>query len=227
MTSENNAAVGAHNGTSSTATGANHHSGVAVAVTEHRVIPGVNAEHDQQRETQQQPPHRVARLVAPDDHPDRRARQYRDDRGRLDGDGQLTDKASQRNRCGHQCKYHGVKRRRRSWRQHGEPASPAPAITGSRPCPGRASPTTATLPADRSGTLALSAEPSARPQRAAPVLTSRSVPMPMTALFVRVYPAGGGCAQVRRSSRLAFQGRNRSSVGPVSGLPPWRPHSSR
>ena len=65
MTSENNAAVGAHNGTSSTATGANHHSGVAVAVTEHRVIPGVNAEHDQQRETQQQPPHRVARLVAP------------------------------------------------------------------------------------------------------------------------------------------------------------------
>jgi hypothetical protein len=32
---------------------------------------------------------------------------------------------------------------------------------------------------------------------------------------------------VRRCSGLAFQGRNRSSAGPVSGLPPLRAHSSR
>ena len=30
------------------------------------------------------------------------------------------------------------------------------------------------------------------------------------------YPSGGGCAQVRRSSGLAFQGRNRSSAGITS-----------
>ncbi len=41
------------------------------------------------------------------------------------------------------------------------------------------------------------------------------------------YPSGGGCAQVRRSSGLAFQGRNRSSAGPDRGFPPLRPHSSR
>ena len=51
---------------------------------------------------------------------------------------------------------------------------------------------------------------------------------PVTAvLFVRVYPVGGGCAQVRRSSGLAFQGRKRSSARPASGFPPLRPHSSR
>src|SRR5260370_16765375 len=41
------------------------------------------------------------------------------------------------------------------------------------------------------------------------------------------YPGGGGSAHVWRSSGLAFQGRNRSSAGPVSGFPPLRPHSSR
>ena len=41
------------------------------------------------------------------------------------------------------------------------------------------------------------------------------------------YPDGGGWAQVRRSSGLAVQGRNRSSAFPVSGFPPLRPHSSR
>ena len=51
---------------------------------------------------------------------------------------------------------------------------------------------------------------------------------PVRALFAQDYPgAGGGCAQVRRSSGLAFQGRNRSSAIPVRGLPPLRPHSSR
>ena len=51
---------------------------------------------------------------------------------------------------------------------------------------------------------------------------------PVMALRVRVsYPGGGGCAQVRRSSGLAFQGRNRSSAFPLSGFPPLRPHSSR
>jgi len=37
-----------------------------------------------------------------------------------------------------------------------------------------------------------------------------------------IYPSGGGggCARVRRSSGLAFQGRKRSSAGPVRGLPP-------
>ena len=51
---------------------------------------------------------------------------------------------------------------------------------------------------------------------------------PVRALFAQGYPgAGGGCAQVRRSSGLAFQGRNRSSAIPVRGLPPLRPHSSR
>src|SRR5208283_5994618 len=49
----------------------------------------------------------------------------------------------------------------------------------------------------------------------------------MAVLFVRVYPDGGGCAQVRRSSGLAFHGRNRSSVWPASGFPPLRPHSSK
>jgi hypothetical protein len=48
----------------------------------------------------------------------------------------------------------------------------------------------------------------------------------------RCYPCGvftrwAGCSQVRRSSGLAFQGRKRSSAGPVSGFPPLRPHSSR
>ena len=42
-----------------------------------------------------------------------------------------------------------------------------------------------------------------------------------------VYPGGGGCAQVRRSSGLAFQGRKRSRSGPGKGLPPLRPHASR
>jgi len=41
------------------------------------------------------------------------------------------------------------------------------------------------------------------------------------------YPVGGGWAQARRSSGLAFQGRNRSSAFPLSGFPPLRPHSSR
>ena len=54
------------------------------------------------------------------------------------------------------------------------------------------------------------------------------VATPVTAvLSVRVYPAGGGSAQVRRSSGLAFQGRNRSSARPVRGFPRLRPHSSR
>src|ERR1019366_3432902 len=44
--------------------------------------------------------------------------------------------------------------------------------------------------------------------------------------FVRVYPSGGGSAQVRRSSGLAFQGRNRPSAWPASGFPPLRPHAS-
>ena len=42
-----------------------------------------------------------------------------------------------------------------------------------------------------------------------------------------VLPFGGGWAQVRRSSGLAFQGRNRASASPDGGFPPWRPHSSR
>ena len=46
-------------------------------------------------------------------------------------------------------------------------------------------------------------------------------------LRVRVLSGGGGCAQARRSSGLAFQGRNRSSAFPLSGFPPLRPHSSR
>src|ERR1017187_5516076 len=41
------------------------------------------------------------------------------------------------------------------------------------------------------------------------------------------YLGGGGCAQVRRSSGLAFQGRKRSSARPARGFPPLRPHSSR
>ena len=32
---------------------------------------------------------------------------------------------------------------------------------------------------------------------------------------------------MRRCSGLAFQGRNRSSALPVSGLPPLRPHLSK
>ena len=39
--------------------------------------------------------------------------------------------------------------------------------------------------------------------------------------------ARGGFAQARRSPGPAFQGRNRSSAGPVRGFPPLRPHSSR
>ena len=38
-----------------------------------------------------------------------------------------------------------------------------------------------------------------------------SAATPMMALLTRVYPGGGGCAQVRRSSGLTFPGRNRSS----------------
>ena len=50
---------------------------------------------------------------------------------------------------------------------------------------------------------------------------------PVLSLSGRSWPPGGGFAQFWRSSGLAFQGRNRSSAGPVRGLPPLRPHSSR
>jgi hypothetical protein len=55
-----------------------------------------------------------------------------------------------------------------------------------------------------------------------------SAAMPVIVLSVRVfYPGGGGCAQVARSSGFAFQGRKRSSAGPVRAFLPFRPHSSR
>lgn len=51
---------------------------------------------------------------------------------------------------------------------------------------------------------------------------------PVMVLSQAVFPgAGGGWAQVRRSSGLAAHGRNRSRAGPVRGLPLPRPHSSR
>src|SRR6266516_7097418 len=55
-----------------------------------------------------------------------------------------------------------------------------------------------------------------------------SAATPVRACSPRVYPGdGGGCAQVRRSPGLAFQGRKRSGSGPARGFPPLRPHSSR
>jgi len=45
---------------------------------------------------------------------------------------------------------------------------------------------------------------------------------PVRACSPRVYPGdGGGCAQVRRSAGLAFQGRKRSRSGPARGFPPF------
>ena len=50
---------------------------------------------------------------------------------------------------------------------------------------------------------------------------------PFRWLFRCGYPGGGGCAQARRSSGAASQGRNRSRSGPDGGLPPFRPQASR
>ena len=48
-----------------------------------------------------------------------------------------------------------------------------------------------------------------------------SAATPVRACSSRVYPGdGGGCAQVRRSPGLAFQGRKRSRSGPARGFPP-------